>query len=110
MILEKNELFYKTINQDTPICLQDIVPNCNAQNHYQLCNKSNYHNPRTRTSQFQNSFLLKTINDWSKLDNDTKKMSTPLESFTNKLNIELTTKKQVGITLVISDKVYYMLD
>ena len=79
--------FYKTVNQYTPIYLQYIVPNHNAQNHYQLHNKINYPNPRTRTSQFQNTFLPKTVNGWNKLDNDTK-MSTSLESYTNKLNKE----------------------
>ena len=43
------QVFYKTINQDTPICLQDIVPNRNAQNHYQLTNEINYPNPRVKT-------------------------------------------------------------
>ena len=102
-------VFYKTINQDTPIYLQDTVPNRNAQNHYQLHNNINYPNPRTRTSPFQNSFKPTTVNDWNKLDNDMK-ASTSLDSFTNKLNKELTKKNQVDITQVISDKVYYMLD
>ena len=56
-------VLYKTINEDTPIYLEDIVPNCNAQNHHQLRNEINYPNPRVRTSQFQNSFIPKTVND-----------------------------------------------
>jgi hypothetical protein len=78
-------VFYKTVQQDTLTYLQDIVPNQNAQNQYQLRNETNYPIPRARTSQFQNSFLPKTVNDWNNLDNDTKN-STSVESFTNHLN------------------------
>ena len=63
-----------------------------------VMNSTNYSNPRVRTSHFQNSFISKPVNDWNNLDNDTR-MSASLESFTNKLNKELT-KNLVGITLV----------
>ncbi len=82
---QRLRVFYKTVQQDTPTYLQDIVPNQNAQNQYQLRNETNYPIPRARTSQFQNSFLPKTVSDWNNLDNDTKN-STSVESFTNHLN------------------------
>ena len=95
---------------DTPICLQDIIPNCNAQNHYHLHNEITYPYPRVRISEFKNSFLPKTVNDWNNLDNDMKMSTASLESFTTILNKELTKKTQVGIILVICNKVHYILD
>ena len=40
---------------------------------------------RSRTSSFQNSFVLKTIQDWNALDNDIKASGT-IETFVKKLN------------------------
>ena len=57
-----------------------------VQNQYQLQNETNYPNPRTRTSNFQNSFLPKTIRDWNNLETYIK-MCDSLESFKNQMNI-----------------------
>ena len=80
MILEKQRLriFYKTINQDTHIYLQDIVPNRNTQNaQNQLPPISGLEHHSSQINFYRKLF-------WNNLDND-RTMGTSLESFTNNL-------------------------
>ena len=76
----KQMLFYKTIHEETLVYLQKIIPSLNVQNQYQLCNETNYPHPKTRTSNFRNSFLHKTVRDWKNTETDIN-MCDSLESF-----------------------------
>ena len=80
---------YKVINKDAPEYLQSIIPATQGQHDYQLRHENNYPVVKTRTTAFKNTFLPKTIIDWNKLNDDTK-LSESLESFSNKLNGNLT--------------------
>jgi len=82
---QRLRVFYKTIHEETPVYLQNIVTDRNIQNQYQLRNVMNYPIPRTRTSSFQRSFLPQTISDWNDLDPDVR-LCNSLESFTNELD------------------------
>ena len=72
--------------EESPFYLQNIVPNLNVQNQCQLRNETNYPHPKTRTSNFQNSFLPKIIRDWNNLETDIK-MCDSLESFKKQLDM-----------------------
>ena len=76
---------YKTIHGETPLYLQQTLPaNVGNNARYALRNEHNFPEMRSRTSNFQNSFIPKTIHDWNKLDNGTKNAPS-LESFQRKL-------------------------
>jgi hypothetical protein len=83
---QRLRVFYKTVNQEVPIYLENVLPNPIAQqNQYNLRHESNYPPIRAQTSAFQNTFFPKTISDWNNLEDDTK-LSESVDSFTYKLN------------------------
>ena len=85
---QRLKVFYKAVNKEAPLYLQQIIPNRRNVNRYQLRNAEfNYEKVRCRTASYQNTFLPKTVNDWNKLDNQTKQSSS-FEVFSKCLNEE----------------------
>ena len=77
---------YRTVHGETPIYLQQTLPAPVGNNaRYTLRNEHNFPEMRSRTSTFQNSFIPKTIHDWTRLDNDTKSAPS-VDSFKRRLD------------------------
>ena len=82
---QRLRVFDKSIHGDAPLYLQQIIPNREEHHGYHVHKETNFIQlSKTRTSQFQNSFLPKTISDWNKRTNEVK-LSMSLETFTNHL-------------------------
>ena len=85
---QRLRVFFKATHGETPVYLQNIIPSRNPQINYNLRNEDNVPSFKCRTSNFQNSFLPKTINEWNNLENDLKLCET-VGAFTRNLNNNL---------------------
>ena len=85
---QRLKVFYKTINGETPVYLQNVL---NAQhrgnNQYVLRNEHNIPQIRSRTTSFYESYFPQTIKDWNSLQNDIKN-SESTNIFLTRLNAE----------------------
>ena len=80
--------FYKMINSQSPLYLQNLVPQTtDERQNYNLRSATNFSNIRARTKLYDDSFLPATIRLWNQLPQITRDSSS-LTIFKSKLNSE----------------------
>ena len=85
---QRLRVFFKASHGNAPIYLQNIIPTRDMCNNYNLRNNDTYPILKCRTSNFQKSFLPRTVSDWNNLDNDIR-LCDSVGSFTRMLNTDI---------------------